>query len=305
MAEQLQPAALPPVKVSPKEGFFLGEFDAMASPCELLIETQDTHIARSITALAAREAKRIEHKFSRYRPDSVVSHINCADGAAVEIDDETYRLLNFANTCFSLSNGLFDVTAGVLRKAWRFDGSDNVPEEDTVTPLLANIGWQRTQLTETHFTLPPGMEIDLGGIGKEYAVDKVAGSIKASYPGISTVVNFGGDIQVTERRRLDKPWLIGIENPVSASDTSTIVKIYQGGLATSGDARRFLLKNGKRYSHILNPFTGFPVENPPRSVTVAADNCTQAGLIATLSMLQGAQAKSFLTSQRVTHWIYD
>lgn len=305
MADNPIPANFPPVSVSSKEDFFLGEFDAMASPCEILIETQDSRTARSITEQAAREAKRIEYKFSRYRQDSVVSNINSAQGKTVTIDEETYRLLHFADICFTLSEGMFDITAGVLRKAWRFDGSDNVPDKLTVTPLLAHIGWQRTTLTPTQFTLPNGMEIDLGGIGKEYAVDKVTDLIKANHPGISTVVNFGGDIQVTERRKQDKPWMIGIENPAATSgDTSTIVKIYQGGLATSGDARRYLLKNGQRYSHILNPFTGFPVVNPPRSVTVAADNCTQAGLLATLAMLQGEQSKSFLESQGLTHWVY-
>ena len=84
----------------------------------------------------------------------------------------------------------------------------------------------------------------------------------------------------------------------------TLVKIFQGGLATSGDARRYLLHEGKRYSHILNPKTGYPVEEPPRSVTVAADSCTQAGLLATLAMLQGKGAEDFLASQGLTHWVY-
>ncbi|MFS1704087.1 FAD:protein FMN transferase [Alteromonas sp. AMM-1] len=306
MAKKALPAATPPVSVSKQSDFCIGRFDAMASPCEILIETRDEQLARTITLLAAVEARRIEHKFSRYRPDSVVSKINTAQGRPIPVDLETHRLLAFAETCFQLSEGMFDITSGILRNAWKFDGSDNVPNVRQIKPLLSKIGWQHTRLSDTTFTLPEGMEIDLGGIGKEYAVDKVADAIKSGYSGISVVVNFGGDIQVTERRKHDQPWMIGIENPAAAAGvTDTIVKIYQGGLATSGDARRYLLKHGKRYSHILNPFTGYPVISPPRSVTVAAENCTQAGLLATLAMLQGKHAAQFLAEQGLTHWIYN
>nr|WP_083271517.1 FAD:protein FMN transferase [Alteromonas lipolytica] len=276
----------------------------MASPCEILIDTSDPLLARHITELACREAQRIEAKYSRYRQDSVISVINQSAGSQVAIDDETYRLLSFADTCYQLSDGMFDITSGVLGRAWKFDGSDNVPQAQAIKALLSHTGWQRVAVTAQSITLPAGMQLDLGGIGKEYAVDRVAGMLAAQIEGVSVVVNFGGDIQVTCRRQHDKPWFIGIENPLKTEQGETLVKIFQGGLATSGDARRFLLKEGKRYSHILNPKTGYPVENPPRSVTVAADTCTQAGLLSTLAMLQGKDAEAFLAGQGVTHWVY-
>ena len=292
------------VSVEAQDGYMLGSFDAMASPCEILVETSDALLARHITELACREARRIEAKYSRYRDDSVISVINSSAGAAVDIDNETYRLLSFADTCYQLSEGMFDITSGVLGKVWRFDGSDNLPLASEVQALLANIGWHKVVLTPQTVTLPAGMQIDAGGIGKEYAVDRVAALLSERAPDVSVVVNFGGDIQVTCRRLNDKPWFIGIENPLKEEQGETLVKIYQGGLATSGDARRFLLKDGKRFSHILNPKTGYPVDNPPRSVTVAAESCTQAGLLATLAMLQGKNAETFLSEQGMTHWVY-
>lgn len=293
-----------PVSVQPRDGFMLGTFEAMASPCEILFETTDSELARRITRMACNEAKRIEHKYSRYRPDSVISAINNSQGQPVDIDQETLRLLCFANTCYQLSEGMFDITSGVLGKVWHFDGSDRLPDKADIDAVLSLIGWHRVDLSPQTVTLPAGMQLDVGGIGKEYAVDCVAALVSEQVPEVSVVVNFGGDIQVSRRRLNDQPWHIGIENPLKEEQGETLVKIYQGGLATSGDARRYLLHNGKRYSHILNPNTGYPIELPPRSVTVAAESCTQAGLLATLAMLQGQNAEGFLTEQGLTHWVY-
>lgn len=296
--------AEPAVTIQQQDGFILGTFDAMASPCEILIETDNKQLARQLTQLACNEAKRIEYKYSRYRADSVISAINSSHGEPMAIDDETWRLLSFANTCYQLSEGMFDITSGILGKAWHFDGSDRLPSQSDIDALLTLIGWQRVELAAEYVTLPAGMQLDVGGIGKEYAVDRVAALVSEQAPEVSVVVNFGGDIRVTRRRINDQPWYIGIENPLKAEQGDTLVKIFQGGLATSGDARRYLLHEGKRYSHILNPKTGCPVDEPPRSVTVAADSCTQAGLLATLAMLQGKGAEDFLASQGLTHWVY-
>lgn len=284
----------------------LGRFSAMASPCELLMETQDPLLANHLTSLAYTETKRIEHKFSRYLPNNPMSNINHSQGKPVAIDDEIFRLLEFANSCFQLSDGMFDITSGVLRKAWKFDGSDNLPTSDAVKALMPYIGWQKVAYDQSHIRLLEGMELDFGGIGKEYAVDCVAKLCAEYAPAISVVVNFGGDIQVTRPRQNKQSWHIGIESPEgdegADKNTTNILKIISGGLATSGDARRYLLKAGKRYSHILNPETGYPIENAARSVTVAAPHCIQAGLLATLALLQGARAESFLHEQGVKFW---
>jgi FAD:protein FMN transferase len=217
----------------------------MASPCEVHLGPVDERTARELLALVAGEAWRVEAKFSRYRNDGVVAAINSEAGEPVRVDEETARLLDYAAELFELSGGKFDITSGALRRVWRFDGSDRVPGADDVRGVLRHVGWSRVRWQRPVITLEPGMEVDFGGIGKEYAVDRAA---------------------------------------------------------TSGDTRRFLLKDGKRYGHILDPTTGWPVRDTPRSVTVAADTCTQAGMLATLAMLYGRDAEVFLTAQGVRHW---
>jgi thiamine biosynthesis lipoprotein len=290
--------------IQPKGDHYCGRFKAMVSPCELLIDTRDEKLARQLTAIAVDEVTRIETKFSRYRTDNLLHQINHGQGQPVTIDNETYRLLQFANTCFELSDGMFDLSSGVLRKAWNFNGSAQLPSPELVHNLLPLIGWEKLSFQPNELLMPAGMELDFGGIGKEYAVDCVAKLCAQLAPKISVVVNFGGDIQVTCPREQGQSWHIGIESLQGEDLTAQILHIKAGGLATSGDARRFLLKDGKRYSHILNPHTGYPVEDAPRSVTVAASHCIQAGLLATLALLQGPEAEQFLQNQNVQFWCY-
>jgi thiamine biosynthesis lipoprotein len=283
---------------------WVGSFRAMASPCEVLIETDDRRDARRVLSIVAAEARRIEAKFSRYRTDSVVSRINRCEGD-VEVDDETTRLLDYSGKLFELSGGKFDVTSGVLRRAWTFDGSDRVPDDRVVESALQHVGWKRVRWHDGRIALEPGMEIDFGGIGKEYAVDASSLLVARAFPALSCLVNFGGDLAVSVPRKDGASWRVGIEEVrgESGADTRGIIRLGRGGLATSGDARRFLLKDGVRYSHILAPQTGWPVRGAPRSVTVAAGTCTDAGMLATFAMLHGRDAERFLKAQGVEYWI--
>ena len=145
------------------------------------------------------------------------------------------------------------------------------------------------------------MEIDLGGIGKEYAVDRAVAIIRESTHR-SALVNFGGDLCVTGPRDDGRGWDVGVERPVPDDGSVRRVDIRFGALATSGDANRYLEKDGIRYSHMLDPRTGWPVEGAPRSVTVLAGTCTEAGLLSTLGMLHGARAETFLQNEQVEHW---
>ncbi|MCK6425769.1 MAG: FAD:protein FMN transferase [Burkholderiaceae bacterium] len=308
---------LPPARLEVLPQGWRGRFEAMASPCELLIEGGDRALAAALLDTAQAEALRIEHKYSRYRDDSVLARLHAADGRPVEVDDETALLLDFAARCHALSGGRFDITSGVLRAAWRFDGSDRLPAPETVAALLPRIGWPRVQWARPWLTLPAGMELDLGGLGKEYAVDRVLGLLRrqlqvqaGSADAVALLVNFGGDLAVGGPRADGSAWQIGIETPAGAPavplarpDAAAQLALRAGGLATSGDARRFLLKDGVRYSHILDPRDGWPVRGAPRSVTVAAPSCIEAGVLATLAMLQGPGAEAWLQAQGLPHWV--
>ena len=291
----------PGLQLSREGGVWRAGFTAMACPCETLIDTSEQPVAERVAAAVADEAWRIEHKFSRYRDDNVVYAINHAAGREIEVDEETARLLDFAAHCFELSGGLFDITSGVLRRVWKFDGSDRLPAPAAVAEALKLVGWEKVGWRRPRLRLLPGMEIDFGGIGKEYAVDRAA-QLGAEAGGVPLLVNFGGDICATDARRDGGAWRVAIEG-IAAGGVPPVIELRRGGVTTSGDARRFLLKDGVRYGHILDPRNGWPVKSAPRSVTVLEANCTQAGLLSTLAILQGAGAERFLRKHKVTHWV--
>ena len=284
-----------------RDGYWAGEFRAMASPCQVL-SRGDRSAAREQLRAVAGEAWRVEAKFSRYRVGNIVDRINKANGTPVEVDGETADLLDFAADLHRLSGGRFDISSGVLREVWTFDGSDRVPDAADVDRVLQRVGWDKITWQRPSLTLAPGMQIDLGGIGKEYAVDRAA-RIAASFSEAPCLINFGGDVAAVAGTSSLDPWRVGIESvDTPSAKVCRQIRLTCGGLATSGDARRFLLKDGVRYGHLLDPRTGWPVAGTPRSVTVAADTCTQAGMLSTFAMLMGPAAETFLEQQRVRYW---
>jgi len=281
-------------------------FNAMASPCEVIIQSTDKQLATKLGNDIASEVWRIEDKYSRYNQRSVCGVINIGAGHSIAIDEETYLLLNFADQCYQISDGLFDISSGVLRKVWSFQGSQsdksNFPTAAQVEQVLINVGWPKIHFDHKQITLMKGMEIDFGGIGKEYAVDRAI-IIARQLTNRPVLVNLGGDLAVTCSRINNEPWQVAIEHPeIDNKSTDMIVSLKSGALATSGDARRFLINNGKRYGHILNAKTGWPVEQTPRSITVVAPQCIQAGILATLALIQGADAEQFLKEQDIKFW---
>jgi thiamine biosynthesis lipoprotein len=275
------------------------QFEAMASPCSVLVDGADDAELLRLGAIAERSALRVEHKWSRYRDDNIVHRINHAGGAPVGVDDETVRLIDYAAVMWRESEGRFDITSGALRRAWRFDGSDRVPDADQVAALLPLVGWDKVRWAPPELQLPPGMEIDFGGIGKEYAVDVTLRELAAASDR-PVLINFGGDLAASKARQ-NGPWLVGIDS--GTSGRAPMIKLERGAIATSGDTRRFLLKDGVRYSHVLDPRTGWPVKDAPRAVTVAAETCTEAGTLSTLAMLRGADAEAFLKSRGCDHHV--
>jgi thiamine biosynthesis lipoprotein len=275
----------------------------MGGPCEVLAEVADEAEARKVAEAVAACARRIENKFSRYRPDNIVARINTAAGSPVEVDGETANLLDFAALMHRLSDSLFDITSGVLRKAWTFDGGSRLPAQSEIDALLPLVGWPKVHWVRPMITLPAGMQIDFGGIGKEYAVDQ-ATQLVAQMSSAAVLVNFGGDLAVTRSRNGGRAWRVGIEGiDADVRRAAMLVDLAAGALSTSGDTYRYVESEGRRLSHILDPRTGWPVSGAPRSVTVAAPTCTNAGMLTTLAMLRGPAAEAFLESEGARHWV--
>lgn len=285
------------------ENLLAVRFTAMASPCEVLLPTMRHDAALTLGAIAAQEAWRVERKYSRYRDDSVTAWIHRNRGKDLVMDAETASLIDFASECLEMSEGLFDITSGVLRRAWTFDGSDRIPGQDVIEELLPLVGFDKLQWRSPVLVLPPGMELDFGGIGKEYAVDR-AYELLALRSSTPFLVNFGGDLRAN-RSPSHGAWQVGLERPDADQEAAVLLDLEHGALATSGDSRRYLLKDGIRYSHILNPLTGRPDPDSPRSITVAASSCTEAGLLSTVAMLHGAGAAAYLDEQGVRYWLFE
>ena len=283
------------------ENILAVRFAAMASPCEVLLPSMSRHAALEIGTVAAQEAWRVEKKYSRYRDDSVTAWIHENRGTSIEVDEETALLIDFASQCFDLSEGLFDITSGVLRRVWTFDGSDRIPEPAAIEGLLRVVGFDKLRWQSPYLSLPAGMELDFGGIGKEYAVDR-AYQLLAARDSTPFLVNFGGDLRAN-RPPPHGPWQVGIERPDTDREATMVLDLEHGALATSGDSRRYLLKDGIRYGHILNPLTGWPAPDSPRSITVAASSCTEAGLLSTVALLHGTGAQAYLEEQGVRYWL--
>lgn len=277
---------------------------AMGSPCEVLLWSEDPAAAQRATAAVVADVERLEARYSRYRDTSLLATINrvAARGGGIEVDAETAHLVDYAHTCWEHSDGLFDISSGLLRRAWKFaDGA--APDPAALAALLPRVGWDRVRWDHARidFTVP-GMELDLGGVVKEYAADRAAALCRAN--GVPAgMVNLGGDIAIVSARPDGTPWRIGITDPRRPGEFTETLELHGGGVATSGDYERCMIVDGVRYGHILNPRTGWPTRYLA-SVTVAADLCVVAGSAATIAMLKDREGPAWLAGLDVSHlWI--
>ena len=260
-------------------------FRAMGSDCEFHLCFEDPSDLHFVSKRMLGELERLESKYSRFRKDSFLSQINltASEGEEIRIDDETQSLLAHAMNCFEQSEGLFDITAGRLNSLWDFK-EKKVPSAEEINQALTVTDFTKVSWANGILSMPAGMSLDFGGIVKEYAADTLA--VLAKKLGVKYgLINLGGDIATVGYKPDDVPWKVGITDPRSTKTEIATINIYSGGLATSGDYKRFFIYKGERFSHILNPKTGFPCTGL-RAVSVAANLCTVAGSIATIAMLK-------------------
>lgn len=279
-------------------------FRAMGSPCEVRLHPQRGVDAESIADAAEEEVRRLERKFSRYRDDSLATRINDSAGheRGIEVDPETAALLDYAASAWTQSDGLFDPTSGILRRAWSRE-TTSLPTEEELTELLAHVGWQRLRWRTPRLFLPAGMELDFGGFVKEYASDRVA-ELCRRLGARHGLVDLGGDLAVVGAHPDGSPWRVGIRDPRAPENALATVDLFAGGIATSGDYERFVVLEGKRYSHLLDPRSGWPVEGPA-GVTVAAPHCLVAGSATTIAMLKGPGAAGWLQELGLPHLLVE
>lgn len=284
--------------------FFHYDFNAMGSPCSIQLYARNDKSAQRAAKVAIDDVSRLEAKYSRYREDSFISAINriAADGGELPVDDETAGLLDYAATCYQQSDGLFDVTSGILRRAWDFK-SGKIPESETIQALLNKVGWDKVNWQRPVLTFnASGMEIDFGGVVKEYAVDRAASLCYAI--GIRHgIINLGGDIKVIGPHVDGTPWHVAIRHPRIPGSILQTLLLHSGALASSGDYERCITLNGIRYGHVLNPKTGWPVRYLA-AVSVIGEFCVVAGSASTIGMLKGEDGPAWLKALGLPHlWV--
>lgn len=280
-------------------------FSAMGSPCEVKLYADSRGRVRHLAGRVIDEVERLEAKYSRYREESFLSQINrvAHSGGSIAVDPETAGLLDYVETCWQQSRGLFDATSGLLQKAWQFKGQ-GLPDPVEIKALMDHVGWHRLVWQSPTLSFPePGLELDLGGAVKEYAVDRVA-SLCWDAGICHGLINLGGDIKVIGPHPDGTPWAIGIRHPRDSAGIARTVYLKRGAMASSGDYERCIVVDGKRYGHVLNPKTGWPVSRLS-SVSVVAEFCVVAGSASTIAMLMEGQGPEWLDSMGVIHYWVD
>ena len=267
------------------------EFRAMSTQCQIKLHGVSVSVARDFQRDAVAWVGQFEARYSRFIPDSLIGKINAAAGEHwVETDSETDRLLNLCQELFFFTRGSFDPTALPLMKLWNWKANPPViPTDDAIQAARQLVGWNKIQRRPGGIFLPQaGMSIDLGGIGKEYAVDCVMNmAIQRGIPNV--LIDFGQDVRVLGHAPEKKFWWIGLDDATAPGKCWGGVAVTDHAVATSGDYLRNFVFNGRRYGHIIDPRTGYPALNDCRAVSVIAPSCTIAGLLSTSICILGAK----------------
>ena len=278
-------------RVATEQGLHRLDFRAMSTACQVKVHGVAAAIARDFQQDVVNWVAHFEARYSRFIPDSLIGKINAAAGEHwIETDPETDRLLQLCHELFFFTRGSFDPTALPLMKLWNWKQSPpQVPAADTIRATRELVGWNKIQRRPGGIFLPQrGMALDLGGIGKEYAVDCVMNM--ASQRGIQNVlVDFGQDVRVRGHAPEKKFWWIGLDDAAQPGKCWGGVAVTDHAVATSGDYLRHFVHQGVRYGHILDPRTGYPALNDCRAVSVIAPSCTIAGLLSTSVCILGAK----------------
>ncbi|MBA4387551.1 MAG: FAD:protein FMN transferase [Verrucomicrobia bacterium] len=281
--------ARPPVIES--DGLQQVVFQAMGTQCEILFDAPSGSSARRFRDQAVGWVERFEANCSRYRPDSTVSRLNAAAGREwVALDPDTDGLFSLCDWFNWTTKRVFDPSVLPLARLWDYKHAHpTVPEPDAIERARSLVGWRKVQRRKGAAFLPTkGMAVDLGGIGKEYAVDRVMEM--ALNAGLQNVlVNFGHDLRVHGEPPEGGPWRIGLENPTDPSVCWTGIGVQDRAVCSSGDYLRNFTIDGKTYGHIVDPRTGYPVCNGSRSVSVIAPTCTEAGILSTSVFIMGME----------------
>lgn len=266
-------------------------FRAMSTECRVHVHGVAPAIAQPFLRDVVAWVAEFEARYSRFIPDSLIGRINSAAGEHwTDIDAETERLFALCHELAFFTRGAFDPTALPLIKLWNWKAQPPVVPDDTAIREARDlVGWSKVQRRPGGIFLPrAGMCLDLGGIGKEYAVDRVIGmALERGIPNV--LVDFGHDVRVHGHAPARTFWRIGLEDANQPGQCWTGVAVTDHAVATSGDYIRNFQANGRRFGHIIDPRTGYPVNNGCHAASVIAPSCTIAGILSTTALILGGE----------------
>jgi FAD:protein FMN transferase len=273
----------------------------MGNTFEFTVVSDDKDKANEYIALAIAEVKRIEKLFTTFDENSQTNHINRMAGISpVKVDREVFELIQRSLKISAVTDGAFDITYGSIdKRLWNFDKTmTSLPDASTAKNMVRLIDYRNVILNEPECTVmlkEKGMRIGFGGIGKGYAADR-AKAILVQAGVESGIVNASGDLITWGRQANRQPWTIGIAHPDNARAAFSWLNISDLAIATSGNYEKYVLIDGKKYSHTINPKTGMPVTGI-KSVTIISPYAEIADAMATPVMVMGVQAGLHLINQ--------
>lgn len=264
-------------------------FPAMGTTCEIQYVTSTPAHRIDFEHAAVAWVDRFEAKFSRFKPTSLISQINAAAGRDwVPVDEEMELLCHLCDGIYAMTHGVLDPTILPLVRLWNWKAENpRIPTADQIEQARRAVGWEKVERADRMIHLPlPGMALDFGGFGKEYAVDVVA-RIARDHGLTDVLVDFGHDILASGAPPGRRAWHIGLEDPERPGSLAGSITLTGKGVASSGDYVRRFEVGGRRYGHIIDPRTGWPVSHGCTQTTVIADSCLQAGILSTTAFVLG------------------
>ena len=264
----------------------------MGSGFQLTVVVKDSAEANRVINLAVDEITRIEKLISSWNPNSETSEINSNAGIKpVKVSQELFNLIKRAKNISGLTDGAFDISYASMDKIWRFDGSmKRMPTKEEIKSSVAKVGFQNIILDAEQssvFLKEKGMKIGFGAIGKGYAADQAKALLQKNNVQAG-IINASGDMNTWGRQPNGEEWTVAITNPLNKTKPAAILPITNGAVVTSGNYEKFVQFNGTRYSHIIDPRTGYPATGI-LSVTVFAPKAELADALATSVFVMGIE----------------
>ena len=272
----------------------------LGSPFEMTVVAKDSVQGNEFIDLAVAEVKRIENLISDWIPTTQISQVNKNAGIKpVKVDKEVFDLVSRAIKVSQITSGAFDISYASMDRIWKFDGSMKaMPTEEAIKKSVSKIGYKNIVLDpkeQTIFLKNEGMKLGLGGIGQGYIADKVK-ELLFSKGCVSGIVNVSGDINAWGKQPDGKPWTVGIVNPLNKNKIFATFPLENSAVETSGSYEKFVIFNGIRYAHIIDPRTGYPAQGVV-SVSVFAKQTEIADALATGIFVLGVEVGLDLVNQ--------